>query len=317
MTMANTKVRSLRRFTIRLSLAVVCFAVAAPQLAAQEVVEDIYFPSATNVESKLVARIKAETVRLDIGIWLLNDGEVTTAIIGRHNAGIPVRVLGDRASIFESDPNTRASFERLANAGVPIRLRYNPRSFPEIIHWKCGIFVGQGMATIGSANWTSFELKPTSTTNFKDEAILITNDDTVVHALMTKFDQFWADTTYFMDWPAAYLRETGVAWNGTVPMDVDRTRLVVPDYPTNVLNWGQGSELINPMIAEINAETQAVDMVSYRLTVPSVTNALIQKHNSEVPVRVFIEPTQYRNSGFPDTGSSATRPTRCGRRVSL
>ena len=298
--MANISVRLLRRLTVRLSLAAACLAFSAPLLHAQDLAEDVYFPSATNVEAKIVAKIKAETVRLDVAMWLLNDGEITTAIINRHVAGIPVRVLGDRASIFESDPNTRASFERLANAGVPIRLRYNPRSFPEIMHWKCGIFVGQGVATIGSANWTSFELKPTTTTNFKDEAILITNDDPVVQALMTKFDQYWADTTYFMDWPAAYLRETGTAWNGTVPMNVDRTRLVQPDYPTGNLVWGQGSDIINPMLAEINAETQGIDMVSYRLTVPTLTNALIQKKNAGVPVRVFIEPTQYRNDGFPE-----------------
>jgi hypothetical protein len=40
--------------------------------------------------------------------------------------------------------------------------------------------------------------------------------------------------------------------------------------------------------------------VSYRLTVPSLTTALIQKKNAGVPVRVFIEPTQYRNDGFPE-----------------
>ena len=298
--MANINVRLRRALRVHLSLLAVCLTLAAPQVTAQDLGEDVYFPSATNVQAKILAKIRAETVRLDIAMWLLNDGEITSAIIARHQAHIPVRVLGDRASIFESDPNTRASFERLANAGVPIRLRYNPRGFPEIMHWKCGIFVGQGVATIGSANWTSFELRPTTNTNFKDEAILITNDDPVVQALMTKFDQFWADTTYFMDWPAAYLRETGVAWQVTVPMDVDRTRLVQPDYYTGNLIWGQGSDIINPMLAEINAETQGIDMVSYRLTVPSLTNALISKKNAGVPVRVFIEPTQYRNSGFPE-----------------
>jgi phosphatidylserine/phosphatidylglycerophosphate/cardiolipin synthase-like enzyme len=221
---------------------------------------------------------------------------------------VPIRILGDRAAIFESDPNTRASFEKLANAGVPIRLRYNPRDFPEILHWKCGIYVGQGQATIGSGNWTSFELKPTSTTNFKDETVMVTDDAAIVQALMTKFDQFWADTTYFMDWPDAYKRETGVTWTGTVPMTVDRTRLVVPDYPTNNLVWGQGigthgadgPNIIPTMISEINLENTAIDMVSYRLTVPTLTDALINKKKAGVPVRVFIEPTQYRNDKFPE-----------------
>jgi len=270
--------------------------------------ERIYFSSHENAEAQIVARINAETVRLDIGVWLLNDGLITNAIINRFNAGVPVRVLGDRASIFESDPNTRASFEKLANAGVPIRLRYNPRDFPEIMHWKCGIFVGQGKASLGSGNWTSFELNPVSTTNFKDESVMITDDASLVQALMTKFDQFWADTTYFMDWPDAYKRETGVTWTGTRPMTVDRTRLVVPDYPTNNFTWGQGigshgsdgPNIIPTLINEINLENTAIDMVSYRLTVPTVTDALINKKKAGVPVRVFVEPTQYRNAGFPE-----------------
>jgi len=275
-------------------------------IAAPSAQERIYFPSHENAEAQIVARINAETVRLDIGLWLLNDGAITTAIINRFNAGVPVRVLGDRASIFESDPNTRASFERLANAGVPIRLRENPRSFPEILHWKCGIFVGQVKAFIGSGNWTSFELKPTSATNFKDETEMLTDDASIVQALMTKFDQFWADTTYFMDWPAAYKADTGVTW--TAPMTIDRTRLVVPDYPTDNLVWGQGIgshgsdglNIIPTMINEINLENTAIDIVSYRLTVPTLTDALINKKNAGVPVRVFAEPTQYRNAGFPE-----------------
>jgi phosphatidylserine/phosphatidylglycerophosphate/cardiolipin synthase-like enzyme len=269
--------------------------------------EQIYFPSHDDAEARIVAKINAETVRLDIGLWLLNDGAITTAIINRWNAGVPVRVLGDRAGIFESDPATRASFERLASAGIPIRLRYNPTWFPEILHWKYGGFVGQRYASIGSANWTSFELAPVNATNFKDETVMLTNDQSIVNALLTMFDQFWVDTTYFLDWPAAYQRETGITW--TTPMNIQRVRLE-PDYPTNNLIWGQGPEIINPMIAEINGENTAIDFVSYRLTVPSLTDALIARKQAGVPVRVFIEPTQYRSDKFPEywlVGNEADR----------
>ena len=215
--------------------------------------EQIYFPAHDNAEAQIVARINAETVRLDIAVWLLDDGSITQAVINRFQAGVPVRVLGDRASLFESDPHTRASFERLASAGIPIRLRYFPTDFPQIIHWKYGGFTGQNSAVIGSGNWTSFELKPTSSTNFKDETEMFTNDPKIVNALRTQFDKFWVDTTYFLDWPAAYKRETGIDW--TTPTNIQRVRLE-PDYPTDALVWGQGPEIINPMIAEINAEPQ-------------------------------------------------------------
>jgi len=285
-------------------LGITFLSVTATAATAQE---RIYFPAHDNYEAQLVAKINAENVRLDIAVWLLDDGSVTTAIINRWNAGVPVRVIGDRAGIFESDPHTRASFERLAKAGVPIRLRYYPTSFPEIMHWKYGGFVGQGYASLGSGNWTSFELAPVSSTNFKDEIELLTNDPVIVNALLTKFDRMWVDQTpeprasvslpYMLDWPQAYKRETGLDW--TTPMNIQRVRLE-PDYPTSALIWGQGPDIINAMLAEINAEPTAIDLISYRLTVPSLTDALIAKKGAGVQVRAFIEPTQYRNDGFPE-----------------
>jgi len=304
----------LRGWTSKVFLAAIFLSATATLLTAQE---QIYFPSHDNAEAQIVAKINAENVRLDIGLWLLNDGAITNAIIAKWQSGVPVRVLGDRAGIFESDPATRASFERLASAGIPIRLRYNPTWFPEIIHWKYGGFTGQGGAFIGSGNWTSFELNPVSATNFKDEAEMYTNDPVIVNALRTKFDQMWADTTsepraqvsapYFLDWPDAYKRETGIDW--TTPMNIPHGRQE-PDYPTNALIWGQGTDIINAMISEINAENTAIDLVSYRLTVPSITDALIARKRAGVAVRVFIEPTQYRSDKFPEywlVGNEADR----------
>jgi phosphatidylserine/phosphatidylglycerophosphate/cardiolipin synthase-like enzyme len=285
--------------------------------------EQIYFSSHDNAEAAILAKIQAETVRLDIALWLLDDGYLSNAIIAKWQSGVPVRVLGDRASIFESDPNTRTSFERLASAGVPIRLRYNPAWFPEIVHWKYGGFTGQGGAFIGSGNWTSFELAPVNDTNFKDETEMYTTDPTIVNALRTKFDQMWADSTsepremfglqppYFLDWPAAYKLETGIDWTSACaarvpgapcpPMTIPHGRLE-PDYPTDALVWGQGTEILTAMIIEINAEPVggAIDVVSYRLSVPSITQALIDRKNAGVTVRVFIEPTQYRSDAFPE-----------------
>ena len=293
----TSSTRPFARFLHTSLAAAVVFLTFATQPAVAQ--ERIYFPAVENARTPLLEKIRNENVRLDIAVWLLNDGLITQAIIDKHRSGVPVRVLGDRASIFEGDPNTRNSFIALANAQVPIRLRYNPTWFPEIMHWKAGIFVGQGVVEFGSANWTSFELVPFSSTNFKDETVLFTNDEAIFRAFLTKFDQFWVDTTYFKDWREAYQLETGQAW--TVDMEISRTRLE-DNYNTNVpgMNWSQGSELNNPMIAAINAETEEVDLVSYRLTVPNITQALINRHNAGVNVRVFIEPTQYRNPAYPE-----------------
>jgi PLD-like domain len=265
------------------------------QAAAQE---RLLFPARDNIKNEIVNYIKNETVRVDIAVWYLTQRAITLALVNKFKAGVPVRVIGDRVSIFEIDPRTRAEFEMLAKAGIPIRLRYHPTSFPTIMHWKCGIFVGQGVVEFGSANWTPYELEPASATNYKDETALITDDDTLVNPFKTQFEEFWANTAQFLDWPEAYQRETGQAW--TVPMTIDRTRLE-PNHPSpSSMVWEQGTVLNNRMTAEINQETEGVDIVIYRLSVPNITTALIGRVNAGVPVRVMVEPTQYRQISWPE-----------------
>jgi hypothetical protein len=108
---------------------------------------------------------------------------------------VRVRLVGDRVSIFESDPLTRREFYWLASQGVPIRIRYFPTWFPEIDHWKATIFVGQNLVSFGSANYTPFELRPASSTNYKDETVMFSDDPAIVGAFKTKFDRFWNDTS--------------------------------------------------------------------------------------------------------------------------
>jgi hypothetical protein len=269
---------------------------SATTAAAQE---RFYFPAYENAKTPIIQKINAETVRIDVATWYLTDREITQAIVNRFKAGIPVRVLGDRVSIFEIDANTRREYEFLASNGVPIRLRYHPTWFPYIMHWKAGIFVGQNVVEFGSANWTTFELAPWSSTNFKDETVLFTDDSSIVNAFKTKFDQMWVDTTDFMDWAEAYRRETGTTWSGPT-MSYNRNR-IEPDHPVpSGLIFSQGSELTNAMTSEISAETAGIDFVVYRLSVSNITNALVNRLNAGVPVRVMIEPTQYRRITWPE-----------------
>jgi phosphatidylserine/phosphatidylglycerophosphate/cardiolipin synthase-like enzyme len=288
-----------RRTAVRAlwGLGVSLILVGARPAAAQEP-EQMLFPATQNAQTVIIQKIRDEKVRLDIAGWLLTDNSISQAIVAKHQSGVLVRVIGDRGSIFEGDPITRREFEFLANNRVPIRLRYFPRDVLEIVHWKAGIFAGQNTVEFGSANWTGFGLAPWSSTDFSDETVMFTNDSAIVRAFMTKFDQFWADTTNFRDWPAAYKLETGRDWTGS--MNIPRPP--PENYETNIpgMVWSQGPELNNAMIAEMNRETQSIDMVSYRLTAPDVTDALIRRHNAGVNVRVIIEPSQYRNSSFPE-----------------
>ncbi len=289
--------------------------------------DQVYFPRYTDLINDptvgLLARISRETVRIDISVWYLNEHAISEALVARFQAGVPVRVIGDRASIFEVDPNTKREFYYLANYGVPIRLRYNPTYYPEIDHWKVGIFVGQGIVEFGSANWVTSQLRAASTTNYPDETAMFADDAVLVGALETKFDTIWNDTTkepesiyssgppYLKNWWDACASEVALklttgcsdfsaSYPNPLPMTINTARLVGNNpYPADMI-WGQGPDFNNRLVTEINNENTKVRLAIYRLTVDSVTTALLNKFKSGVPVQITTEPMDYLNRKWPE-----------------
>jgi phosphatidylserine/phosphatidylglycerophosphate/cardiolipin synthase-like enzyme len=306
--------RHARRRSAAIALAIaLCSTLAARRASASD---QIFFAAVDNVTNVLVQNINAETVRLDVGIWLLSEHSISIAIANRWAAGVPVRLIGDRVAIFESDAHTKAEFYWLASQGVPIRLRYNPTWFPEINHWKTAIFVGQNKVLFGSGNFTPTELAPVNSTNYDDESHMLTDDPSLVNAFKTKFDRMWNDTTnepssiygsapYLKNWNDACTLESACSdyrtqYPNPVPMVINTARLE-PDNPLPAdMVWGQGPEFNNRLVQEINNEHTRVDLVEYRLTVPNITDALLAKFQSGVPVRLIIDTFQYANPLWPE-----------------
>jgi len=300
----------------RIALALALVSLSASQATASD---QIYFPAVDNVTQILVQKIQAETVRVDISTWYLTEHWISIALINKYKSGVPVRLLGDRGAMFEIDSLTKREFYWLASQGLPIRLRYNPTWYPEIDHWKMSIFVGQNLVEFGSANYTPFELAPASATDFKDETALFTDDPSLVNAFKTKFDKFWNDTApepdslvssapYFKNWYDACAteftgncRDFATLYPNPDPMIISTARLE-PDYPTDLpdMVWGQGPHFNDRLVQEINRETNRVDFVIYRLTVDNITQALLSKFQSGVPMRLIVEPNEYLNRRWPE-----------------
>lgn len=294
-------------------IACAMFLIAARPATAQE---RMYFSAVDNVRDMLVQRINAEMVRIDMSAWYLTDRAVTTALLNKFKQGVPVRLMGDRGSIFEIDPKTKAEFYRLAAAGMPIRLRFNPTWYPEIVHWKATIFVGQNLVSFGSANYTPFELAAASPTNYKDESVLLSNDPELVAAFKTQFDRMWNDTTvelnsrikgppYYLNWDQACAKEAACAdyktlFPNPIPMIINTERLEGDAPMPSDMVWGQGPLFNNRLVQEIKKETTFIDFVIYRLTVDNITEALLAKHKAGVPVRIILEPNEYRNRKWPE-----------------
>lgn len=304
--------RAFRSVAFCLLAALSLLASARPAAAADQ----IYFSAVDDIAAQLVQRINAETVRIDMSAWYLTDSTVYSALLNRFKAGVPVRLIGDRGSIFEIDANTRNTFYYLASQGVPIRLRYHPTWYPEIDHWKATIFAGQNLVAFGSPNYTPFELTPFSSTNYKDELALFTTDPAIVGAFKTKFDKYWHDVDpepeslipsapYFKNWDDACASESACSdyttkYPNRVPMVIDTARLE-PDNPMPPdIVWGQGSSFNNRLVSAINDEQTALDFVIYRLTVDNITEALLAKKAAGLPMRIIIEPDEYLNRKWPE-----------------
>ncbi len=296
--------------------ALLCLVLGLAGGTASAQTDTMYFPAVDNVTNVLVQRINAETVRIDMSAWYLTEHSVSIALLNRFQAGVPVRLIGDRGAIFEIDPKTKAEFYWLASYGVPIRLRYNPTWYPEIDHWKATVFVGQNLVEFGSANYTPFQLAPSSATNYSDETAWLTGDPAIVGAFKTKFDQIWNDTTtepqsvyggppYLKNWNDACALESACAdYSTTYPnpavMTINTARLEPNRTMPADLIWGQGPDFNNRVVQEIDNEATRVDLVVYRLTVDNITQALLSKFQSGVPVRLIIEPAEYLNRKWPE-----------------
>src|SRR5262249_9407577 len=116
--------------------------------------------------------------------------------------------------------------------------------------------------------------------NYTDEIVMFTNDPSLVHSFMSKFDDLWTSTTEF----ANYANITG-------PL----TRSF-PTYPEDSrLNFPPDQSYRTRAINAYNAESVGIDAAMFRITDASESNAIIAAIKRGVPVRLYTDETEYRN----------------------
>ncbi|HEX3703078.1 MAG TPA: phospholipase D-like domain-containing protein [Vicinamibacterales bacterium] len=222
--------------------------------------------------------IQAETVEIDVGLWFMEDARYSSAIIARWQAGVPVRILMD-PRVFPQDSEDVTIMNQLQSAGIPMRKRIASG----IEHWKMMLFAGQNTVYFGSANFSADAFVPVQPyVNYVDETVYYTDDPSVVGSFMTKFDDAWTDTTNYASYanaPASLTRDYS-------------TFTIDPE-----LNFPPGEDFANRSVKRYNAETQKIDVDMFRITDQRHTNAIISAFSTRhVPVRMIVDPGEYRNS---------------------
>ena len=215
---------------------------------------------------------------IDVSIWFMSDARYSSEIIKRWQAGVPVRVIVDTEADADYAGN-KAVRDALVAARIPIR---NCTTSAGINHWKAMIFAGQRKVQFSAANYANGSLSPiVPYTEYVDEAIYFTDDDSIVQSFMKKFDDHWTDTVNFTNFA-----------NITTPL--------ARNYPTYAidpsLNFVPDQHFENRLVSEIAREGVQIDAVIFRILSAKVPDALIARHKAGVDVRLITEEEQYRNT---------------------
>ncbi len=264
-----------RRLLRLVALFTLIFGMSAGRANALEQLCDSSFQ---NCRTQLLTLIQAETVEIDVGLWFMEDARYSNAIVAKWQAGVPVRILMD-PRVFPQDAEDVTIMNQLQSAGIPMRKRIASG----IEHWKMMLFAGQNTVYFGSANFSADAFVPVQPyVNYVDESVYVTDDSSIVGSFMTKFDDAWTDTTNYANYANA---STGLTRHyATFPIDPE-------------LNFPPGEDYANRSVKRYNAETQKIDVQMFRITDQRHTNAIISAFSTRhVPVRMIVDPGEYRNS---------------------
>ena len=254
---------------------VLVFSLARPSTALERLCD----PSYEDCRTPLLNLIANERVGIDVAFWFMEDARYTTALINRHRAGVPVRVIVDtRANA--TYPLNASRLKELADAGIPMRTRVNGG----ILHWKTMIFVGQGTVQFGGANYSPWAFTPVDPyRNYTDEIIHFTQKPSLVTTFLTGFDDLWINTSSYANYANIVLTPV-------------RSHPIYPKDPA--LNFVPGQDFATRSVPHYNAELSRIDVLMYRITDRRHADAMIAAVARGIPVRLITEPEMYRSTKY-------------------
>lgn len=224
----------------------------------------------------LVNLIRNENSGIDVGSWFMQDQTWADELIAKHQQGVPVRMLVDPRGEREHAGN-QATLDKLKAAGIPMRYKLGSGN----LHLKLMLFHGQNTVEFSAANYSPNYFVPnTPYVDYIDEVVYFGDDVSIVSSFRTKFDELWINTSKYGN----YANITG---------PLTRRYAISPIVPE--LNFPPGQDYLDRLVSRINAETQKIDVIIYRMTDERVPNALVNAVNRGIPVRIITEPMQYRD----------------------
>ncbi|HET9527059.1 MAG TPA: phospholipase D-like domain-containing protein, partial [Pyrinomonadaceae bacterium] len=183
----------MRSKNLYVAIAVILLASLSASAQSQERLCDTAFE---DCRAPLWNLIDNETVGIDIAYWFMQDTSLANKVIARWQAGVPVRILVDpRANPIYA--GNQQILNQFAAAGIPMRFKNGGG----ILHWKMMLFVGQNRVEFSGANFgASFFVPTTPNSNYIDEAIYFTDDQSLIQSFKTKYDDLWTDPVNYLNY---------------------------------------------------------------------------------------------------------------------
>src|ERR1041385_9009632 len=264
------------RLALIFSLAIF-FALLAPSVASAQ--ERLCDPSFENCLWPTLDLIRAETKGIDVELYMIEHTQLADEIIARYTAGVPVRLIVEPRADLKF-PGNQPLLDKFQAAGIPMRYKLGDG----IIHAKAMIFSGQNKVLFTGSNFGDADFAPYDPyLNYVDGAWYFTDDASVVNSFKTRFDDLWTDTTLYGN----YANITGALTRRYPIVAIDPTVNFLP-------NKNPAEDYGARTIAQIDQETQKIDLTMYRVTDVGICDALLRALARGVPVRLLAEPAEYR-----------------------
>jgi len=268
----------MRARTIHVALAIILLSLLSTSARSQDRLCDTAYE---DCRTPLWSLIDHETVGIDVAFWFMQDSSYATKLINKFQQGVPVRVLVDpRAN--PTYAGNEDVLNMLKNAGIPMRYKLTDG----ILHWKLMLFVGQNKLEFSGANYSgNFFVPDAPYSNYFDEAIYFTDDQSLIQSFKTKYDDVWTNTTAYGDYG-----NINAPLKRNYPTFAIDPELNFPPSEDSSQDYGLRTQ------QRIAAETQKIDTIMYRITNQGYSDYTIAAVQRGIPVRLIHEPDEYRNT---------------------
>ena len=261
---------------MRIILPLVLAAMLIPQSAA--VAKEFCEPAGTDCRAVVLRYINNEMVRIDVGTEEITDDLIADALIAKHRANVPVRMLVEPRRNL-SEKRQIPILDKLKAAGIP--MRYKPNG--HILHWKMMNLAGQQVVQFGATQLSAHYLIPVQPfVNFTQDPIVFETDLAIVQSFQRKFDDAWVDAVNFVNYA-----------NSTT------TARAYPLYPISTrMNFVPMENFLTRSKVVYDLENTAIDVMIYKVTSAGHADGMIRAAKRLPPgrVRLITEPARYRNT---------------------